>query len=73
MMSRINLLFAFLLLSSVQTRLLDLDSLESTNELYDELYNKTMEWGTYKPNLFFGIKNRSPTPVTVGLLWAYPD
>jgi mannosyl-oligosaccharide glucosidase len=32
-----------------------------------------MEWGTYKPNLFFGIKNRSPNPTTIGLLWLSPD
>ena len=32
-----------------------------------------MEWGTYKPNQFFGIKNRSPVPVTLGMLWAVPD
>ena len=32
-----------------------------------------MEWGTYKPNQFFGIKNRDPNPITVGMLWAVPD
>lgn len=42
-------------------------------ELHDELYNLTMEWGSYKPNIFFGIKNRSPQPTTVGMAWAVPD
>ena len=32
-----------------------------------------MEWGTYKPNLFFGIKNRDPNPITIGLVWILPD
>jgi mannosyl-oligosaccharide glucosidase len=31
-----------------------------------------MEWGTYKPNLFFGVKDRAAQPVTVGLAWAVP-
>jgi mannosyl-oligosaccharide glucosidase len=31
-----------------------------------------MEWGTYKPNLFFGVKDRSPSPLTLGLAWAVP-
>lgn len=32
-----------------------------------------MEWGTYKPNMFFGIKNRNPEPVTIGMAWIAPD
>jgi Glycosyl hydrolase family 63 N-terminal domain len=40
--------------------------------LFSEKYNNTMEWGTYKPNQFFAIKDRSPNPVTVGMLWAVP-
>ena len=50
-----------------------MDSLYETNELYDELYNTTMEWGTYKPNLFFGIKNREQFPINLGLAWVVPD
>ena len=42
-------------------------------ELYSKLYNQTMEWGTYKPNQFFAIKDRSAKPMTVGLLWAVPQ
>jgi mannosyl-oligosaccharide glucosidase len=53
--------------------LIDLDSLYEESTLYDKIYNETMEWGTYKPNLFFGIKDRSPNPLTVGLVWAVPD
>jgi len=55
-------------------RMLDLDQLYSGDtELHSELYNATMEWGTYKPNLFFGVKDRGAQPVTVGLVWAVPS
>lgn len=57
-------------------QLLDLDQLYlqsgDDSKLFSKVYNETMEWGTYKPNLFFGIKNRSPQPVTVGMVWAVP-
>jgi hypothetical protein len=51
-----------------------LDSLYTDPEvsLFDPIYNETMEWGTYKPNQFFAIKDRSVNPLTVGLLWAVP-
>ena len=32
-----------------------------------------MEWGTYKPNQFFGIKNIDDKPTIIGLAWAVPD
>ena len=61
---------------SSSRQLLDLDAIYSaqgdSNQLYSKLYNDTMEWGTYKPNLFFGIKNRAPSPLTVGMIWAVP-
>jgi len=55
-------------------KLLDLDQLYGTQgiELFSEVYNKTMEWGTYKPNQFFAVKNRAPNPMTVAMLWAVP-
>jgi len=31
----------------------------------------TMEWGTYKPNLYMAFKNRDATPINVGLLWYF--
>ena len=67
-------LVPFVLLTAAQGRLLDLDTMyqEGVN-LYDEIYNTTMEWGTYKPNQFLGIKNRNPIPFTVGMIWAAPD
>lgn len=55
------------------SRLIDLDSLYETNEVLDYLYNETMEWGTYKPNLYFALKQRKKNPLTVGLIWASPD
>lgn len=61
------------LMSSCMSNLIDLDSLYETNDLYDPLYNLTMEWGTLKPNLFFGIKNRNANPINVGLVWVVPE
>eukprot|EP00026_Physarum_polycephalum_P001358 Phypoly_transcript_01359.p1 GENE.Phypoly_transcript_01359~~Phypoly_transcript_01359.p1 ORF type:complete len:805 (+),score=137.01 Phypoly_transcript_01359:1030-3444(+) len=31
--------------------------------------NSSLYWGTYRPNLYFGTKTRSPTPLTTGLMW----
>lgn len=68
-MKRFVYLLAFL--SMALPKAVDLDGLE--DELYSELYNATMEWGTYKPNQFFAVKNRHKYPVTVGMIWAAPD
>ena len=68
---RTFLLVSFLV--GLNSRLIDLDNLYLETDLYTSLYNQTMEWGTYKPNQFFGLKNRNPTPLTVGLIWAVPD
>jgi mannosyl-oligosaccharide glucosidase len=27
------------------------------------------KWGTYRPNLYFGIKRKAPTSPLLGLLW----
>jgi hypothetical protein len=35
------------------------------------LYNATVEWGVYKPDLFFGVKNRKDGCLTVGLMWVF--
>lgn len=62
-----------LLSAAVSGRLLDLDQFyEADGNLYTAVHNETMEWGTYKPNMFFGVKDRSPTPLTVGLAWVVP-
>jgi hypothetical protein len=70
----LTILLAFLSQLTI-SRSIDIDTLydQSTTQLYDELYNTTMEWGTYKPNLFFGIKNREAFPINIGLAWAVPD
>ena len=50
--------------------MVDLDDLYQTNSLFDEVYNETMDWGTYQPNRFFALKNRGdPIPVYFGLSW----
>jgi hypothetical protein len=59
------------------SKYIDLDELYQDNtpesQLYSQLYNETMEWGTYKTNLFFGVKDRSPSPVDIGLVWVIPS
>ncbi|PRP80049.1 hypothetical protein PROFUN_10732 [Planoprotostelium fungivorum] len=34
-----------------------------------EIYNSTMFWGSYRPNLYFGMKTRSERPFLTGLMW----
>lgn len=76
-MARIKLLTALLSAAGIATAVpIDLDTLysdsSSNGQLFSKVYNETIEWGTYKPNLFFGIKDRSPSPLTLGLAWAVP-
>jgi hypothetical protein len=37
--------------------------------VFSPLHNMTLEWGVYKPDLWFGIKNRAEYPLSVGMLW----
>lgn len=32
-------------------------------------YNRTMHWGTYRPNVLMGIKNRAAHPLLFGIAW----
>lgn len=34
-----------------------------------QLYNRTMHWGTYRPNVLMGVKNRAPHPLLFGIAW----
>lgn len=77
-MERYKLRCAILTLLSLFTaltyqRVVDLDGYLDDNYLGDKLYNQTMLWGTYKPHLFFALKQRVPNPITLGLAWAVPD
>ena len=49
--------------------LADLDNTLANETLFSPLYNTTMEWGTYKPDLFFGLKNRQNHPLAAGMFW----
>ena len=75
--STVGLMLALGLSSAVQV--LDLDALYNDTTVIGQLngavYNETQEWGTYKPNLFFAVRDRTPSPVTTGLIWAFttPD
>lgn len=60
-MKPLTLTLAALLAVSQGKNILDLSNLDNTliNEtLYSPLYNLTMEWGIYKPDLYFGVRNR---------------
>jgi len=37
------------------------------------LYNHTMKWGTYRPQVIFGMKTRSPKSIMTGLMWHRAD
>jgi hypothetical protein len=30
------------------------------------------KWGTYRPNLYFGVKRKAPTSPLLGMLWCVP-
>ncbi|KAG2393859.1 hypothetical protein C9374_003623 [Naegleria lovaniensis] len=38
-----------------------------------QFYNHTMKWGTYRPQVIFGMKTRSPKPILTGLMWHRAD
>jgi Glycosyl hydrolase family 63 N-terminal domain len=52
--------------------LADLDSTLANETLFSPLHNLTLEWGIYKPNLYFGVKDRAIFPTVVGMLWYLP-
>ncbi|KAF2073129.1 hypothetical protein CYY_005571 [Polysphondylium violaceum] len=35
--------------------------------------NDTLYWGTYMPHVYFGMKSRSPIPISTGLVWSTPN
>ncbi|KAI6360180.1 hypothetical protein MCOR25_006795 [Pyricularia grisea] len=37
------------------------------------LNNDSLLWGPYKPNLYFGVRSRTPKSLNLGLLWAKLD
>jgi hypothetical protein len=36
---------------------------------YNSPTNSDRYWGTYRSNLYFGLKTRSPNPFMVGMIW----
>lgn len=36
---------------------------------YKSVENLDRFWGTYRPQLYFGLKTRSPNPLLAGLMW----
>lgn len=39
----------------------------------DRLNNHTLFWGPYKPNLYFGVRQRAPQSLWTGLMWGNVD
>lgn len=40
-----------------------------TSKTLAQSYNESMFWGTYRPNLYFGMKTRSSKPFLTGIMW----
>lgn len=36
-------------------------------------YDKSLLWGPYRPNLYFGVRPRIPKSLLAGLMWAKVD
>ena len=36
---------------------------------YPKTNNDTLYWGSYRPNLYFGMRNRSPNSFMTGIMW----
>lgn len=62
------------------SRLVGSDGSSAISSRYDELlaspsaygsaeYNRTMFWGTYRPQVMMGVKSRSPQSVLFGVAW----
>lgn len=42
---------------------------ENLLEFNTKAYNNTMLWGTYRPQVYFGMKTRSTKPIVTGIMW----
>ena len=45
----------------------EMDNLAEYSQV--QISNATLLWGTYRPNLYFGLRPRVPSSITAGLLW----
>src|SRR5690606_19953186 len=55
-------------LQNLQSLELPLDTLMSS-ETPQLTCDQTMLWGIYRPNVYFGLKTRSPQPLFTGIMW----
>lgn len=37
------------------------------------LNNESLYWGPYRPNLYFGVRQRAPNSLLTGLMWSNVD
>lgn len=40
---------------------------------FERATNQSLLWGPYRPNLYFGIRPRTPDGLLMGLMWARLD
>lgn len=52
------IIIAFSACNTKKFDLTDLDKALEGEDLFSPLYNMTTEWGVYKTDLYFGVKNR---------------
>ena len=38
--------------------------------IFTKASNDSLQWGPYRPNLYFGVRSRHPQSLTTGLLWS---
>ena len=37
---------------------------------FTDNHNHEFHWGTYRPQVYFGMRTRDPLPVTTGIMWS---
>lgn len=43
------------------------------NSEIGRLNNQSLFWGPYRPNLYFGVRQRQPNSLATGLMWSNMD
>lgn len=66
---RIRMFSLFHLLTTFAVVSLQLHANPCTASDLEAEYNQTMLWGTYRPNLYFGTRTRTPQSLLSGLAW----
>lgn len=43
------------------------------NSEIGRMNNQSLYWGPYRPNLYFGVRQRAPQSLLTGLMWSNMD